>query len=490
MTDRGDTRPRNIFHERISRRRMLALGAAAGVAALEFPSRARAANSATITVSGTQWGVSTAYIGATEGNVRFDIGDMQDLGINTYRIYGGMSRWESQDDDGAYGTPAIANIKANPNLVNWAWWDTAMQNPPGGSDYAWSGSSGLWQGSAATIFGALKSAGIKAVLDIRNHDNYGNPKWAPNPPTTTADWNEWWEHVFATVYWLNVRNDYRVDDFQALNEPNSSQQGWGGSEQQYFQMVQYMRDAIAFVYKTYLPGRLPTLHAPVTSSGSTWPLDALQQIPGSFNVVDIHNFNTSVTNYDEQVNGWISSTGHSNYPLWVSEWGTYRGGYQNTKTGTFTLIANLIRGSQAGQDYVTGSHLFSLYDWNGFGSVSQNFQGLIDGSGNRRASYYGFRMGIRALIGARPTYQSTSSTTDILAITTKDSAGHVYLLIANISKSTYNVTADVSQLLTQGTGTMWRFDSTYLDTVVASPTLVNGKLSFSIPSWGSVLVKF
>ena len=56
--------------------------------------------STTITVSGTPWGVSTCYIGATEGNVRFDMADLQEAGITTYRIYGGMHRWEWQDDDG------------------------------------------------------------------------------------------------------------------------------------------------------------------------------------------------------------------------------------------------------------------------------------------------------------------------------------------------------------------------------------------------------
>src|SRR5438874_892836 len=80
---------------------------------------AHAASSATISVSGTQWGVSTAYIGATEGNVRFNTADMSDLGINTYRIYGGMSRWEWQDPYSPYGTPTIDQIKANPSVINW-----------------------------------------------------------------------------------------------------------------------------------------------------------------------------------------------------------------------------------------------------------------------------------------------------------------------------------------------------------------------------------
>jgi len=73
----------------------------------------------TIKVYGSPWGVSTRYIGAVEGNVNFDIADLKDLGINTYRIYGGMSRWEAQDDDKVYGWPSITQIKADPNIINW-----------------------------------------------------------------------------------------------------------------------------------------------------------------------------------------------------------------------------------------------------------------------------------------------------------------------------------------------------------------------------------
>ena len=46
-----------------------------------------------------------------------------------------MQRWEAQDDDGVYGSPSIAQIKANVNAVNWAWWDNVMTTPPNGSDY-------------------------------------------------------------------------------------------------------------------------------------------------------------------------------------------------------------------------------------------------------------------------------------------------------------------------------------------------------------------
>jgi hypothetical protein len=40
-------------------------------------------------------------------------------GITTYRIYGGMHRWEWQDDDGVYGSLTIAEIQATPNGINW-----------------------------------------------------------------------------------------------------------------------------------------------------------------------------------------------------------------------------------------------------------------------------------------------------------------------------------------------------------------------------------
>ena len=259
-----------ILGKKMSRRDVLYLGATAGIAgALSGGivlsegaiNPAHAASSATISVSGTQWGVSTAYIGATEGNVRFNTADMSDLGINTYRIYGGMSRWEWQDPYSTYGTPTIDQIKANPSVINWTWWDNAMTNPPNGSDYWWSNGPTLWQGNARTIFANLQSAGIRPVVTVRNRDNNGNPAWAPNPPVTANDWNVWWGHVFSTVYWLNVRNNYNVNDFEIHNEPNNSSQGWGGTESQYFTFAQYTHDAVSYVFNTYLP----YLGAPTTS---------------------------------------------------------------------------------------------------------------------------------------------------------------------------------------------------------------------------------
>jgi hypothetical protein len=456
------------------------------------PTATPSGSGTTITVSGTQWGVSTCYLGATEGNVRFNAADLTGAGINTYRIYGGMSRWEKTDDDGVYGSPTIAQIKANVNAINWAAWDTVMTTPDEGSDYSWSGTPGtVWQGNARTIFSGLQAAGIRPVLTIRNVDNNNNPAWAPNPPTTSADWNEWWEHVFATVYWLNVRNNYNVNDFEVHNEPNNSGQGWAGTEAQYFELVSQTKDAIAYVYATYLPGRTYHIYAPVTSGGSSWLNDALQQIPNEFDSADIHSYNSDISGHVQQAHGWLNATGHSTMPLWLSEWATYRGGYQNAGTGVKTLINNMIRGSRPGNDYVYGSHMFTFYDWDGFNGGFQNFQGLVDINGNKLSSYYGFQMAAKALNGCKPTYQSTTSNSNLLAITTKDTAGAVYLLVTNSAASTsYTVDANLSALKMTGTGTMYQYDATHLNTVVGNPVLSNGHVTFTIPGTAAVLFVF
>ena len=121
-------------------------------------------------------------------------------------------------------------------------------------------------GQCAHHLGDLKVAGIRPVLTLRNVDNFGNPAWAQalNPPNSPDDWNEWWEHVFATVYWLNVRNDYDVNDFEVHNEPNSVRQGWGGTIEDYYDFLQYTYGAISHVYQRYLPGRTFHVYAPVT----------------------------------------------------------------------------------------------------------------------------------------------------------------------------------------------------------------------------------
>ena len=438
---------------------------------------------ATITVNGKQWGQSTCYIGATEGSSRFNIADLTDLGINTYHIYGGMSRWEPKDDSTVYGLPTIAQIKSNPNVINWKIWDNVMTNPPNGSDYSWQ-SAPRWQGNARTLLGDLQAAHIRVILNLRNRDDQNQPSWSPNPPVTTADWNEWWEHVFATIYWLDVRNHYNVSDFEIQNEPNAPYQGWApqATEEQYFTFTKYTSDAISYVFHTYLPGQRFHIYAPVTSGGH-WDVDSLKQVSQYFDSMDNHvyyNYTQSV----ESIHDWMSATGHANEPLWITEWGSYKFEYASEPFGV-GLINDLISGSFPGVDYVYGNTIFALYDYN------TSPVGLIDYKGNRRIDYYAMRMGIRALQGCRPTYQSVSSNKDLLAITTVDTDKNIYLLVTNTNMHTaYTVQANLSALQTSASGTMWQYGNGALDTVVSQPTLSNGAASLISPASSAILVKF
>jgi hypothetical protein len=440
---------------------------------------------ANITVSGTPMGTSSCYLGANEGSSDFNINDFTDLGINTYRIYGGMSRWEPVDDDGVYGSPTIAAIKANVNVINWATWDNIMTNPPSGTDYHWSDVAG-WQGNARTLFSALKTAGVKPVVVLRNVDNGNKPAWAAalNPPNTPEDNNEWWEHVFATVYWFNVRNNYQVDDWAVHNEPNNGGQGWGGTITDYYAFVQQTNDAIQYVYATYLPGRTPHVFAPGTTSGSSWPRDVMANAGAYFDSVDIHNYDANIDTNDQTAHGWMDTYGFATAPLWITESGSWHENKYGSASGVNSMfIANWIRGSKPGNVHVYGNHIFSMYDWTTWGS------GFIAGpgaNGTKLAGYYAVRIAIRGLGPCRPTYQATTSSG--LAIATKDSAGKVYLLVNGASGT---LTADLSALITSGTGTMWQFDATHNDVIVGNPVLSNGRVTFTAPgSGGTVLLKF
>lgn len=439
-----------------------------------------------LTVYNHELGASTRYIGACEGNVGFASADFEDLAINTYRVYGGMSRWESEDDDGAYGYPAIAQIKENPDLINWDWWDQVMTYPEGGSDYHFSGpAEELWQGSARTIFETLKAEQIRPVVTLRNSDPGWEPDWALqlNPPRTPADWNEWWEHVFATVYWLNVRNDYHVDDWEIHNEPDNRQQGWGGNQADYFELMRVAEDAIAHVYNTYLPDRIYQIHAPKTLGGSDWPEDAVEEASASFNSVNVHNYDQDVAPYIQQVRRWMQTSPQAHAPLWIGEWGTYTTGYDNLGF-SLNLLKNMIRMAQPGASYVDGSHLFSLYDWGQEGA----FEGLIDAEGDRRLSYYTFRMGIRALQGGKPVLLMSSSKDEILAIATQDEQNHLLVLVVNDQAAPYGVSIDVSRVLQEGTATVWEFSDRVQDEVVGAIAAHAGDVSLLLPGETSFLL--
>jgi hypothetical protein len=94
------------------------------------------------------------------------------------------------------------------------------------------------------------------------------------------------------------------------------------------------------------------------------------------------------------------------------------------------------------------------------------------------------------LVANRPTYQVTSTVRNVVSVVTKDSSGHYYLIACNNGSPGTTVTADLSALITSGTGTEWEFSSTHNDVVIANPSLSSGKVTFTIPSNSTELLKF
>jgi hypothetical protein len=479
----------------IPRTRSLLLALILGLCSLWLFTSIGAATTMPVThikVYNRSWGNSSHYIGACEGNVRFDVADMLDLGINTYRLYGGMSRWETTDDDDAYGLPTIAQIKANPDLIPWEHWDEVMEQPASGTDYAFSGiPQDLWQGNASTIFQTLKAAHIRPVVTIRNTDPGWGPDWALglNRPRSREDWNEWWEHVFATVYWLNVRHDYGVDDFEIHNEPDNRAQGWGGSQADYFKLVDVATDAIEHVYQTYLPDRVVHIHAPKTTGGSDWPQKILAKTPRKFNTINVHDYDWNIADYLKRVRGWMQRTIHARSPLWLGEWGTYTTKPEQPDSGyndlgfSLNLIKNMIRMSQP-EINLYGSHIFSLYDWGRDGSLV----GLINATGDRRLAYYAFRMGIRALQSGKRILVSTPS--DLMTIVTQanEDPKTFYVLIVNDQPQSRQVDLDVSALLKVGTAMQREFSVTNLDEIIDTIPIEQGQMQFDIPAQTSQMI--
>ena len=208
----------------------------------------------------------------------------------------------------------------------------------------------------------------------------------------------------------------------------------------------------------------------------------MQQIPDEFEVVNIHNYAADISGYVQRVHRWMNGTAHAASPLWLGEWGTYQNRYHNTNFA-LGMMKNMIRASQPGNDYVHGSTIFSLYDW------GDALQGLI-GSGNRkRLSYFGFRMGIRALQNGRTTLATTSTNPDLVTIASRDANGWVYLLLVNSRAQPSALAADFGEVATRGAALIWEFRADVKDKVVANINLENGRMSGWIPAKSAVLIR-
>jgi hypothetical protein len=450
------------------------------------------AESATITVSDTVLGKTTTYIGATEGGV-FNISDLTNLGINTYRMWTKMDELEWWDDDDALaylcneiGTPISTTIKLDQtsgftNTIPWEWWDEQFT----GTYYTWSGNS------REQVIQQCVANGIAPVLVLRARDDHGKPdccsgNWAPIPnPTTEADLNEWWEHCFAIAYWLNVQHSYGITHFEVLNEPDYSGQGWteyGGTTAEYTKMVQFAYDAVKFAND--IAGIGTYIHAPVVASyGSSYVADSLDGADDEIQVVDYHNYDNDPTASITGISSTIAAHNPDGVtePIWVSEWGTYSSSYDDFNRAMLTASQLLIFSEQE----VEGVTIFGMYDWG-------SFSGLLDTSRNRTETYYSYRLMIRGLIGGKERLDHTASgfsgTTRTMVI--RD-AEYVYIIVLRDDVGeTGTVSVDLAALgCGSGTVTVWEYSAANKDVVVQTPTMTNGQFTFTTPADGISLAR-
>jgi hypothetical protein len=461
------------------------------------------AESATITVSDTVLGYTTKYIGATEGG-SFDIDDLTDCGISTYRIWIGMSDVEYCDDDDPrgyiwecdqggntnYGSPAIATIKANPNVIDWNAWDVHINDP----DYRWRTSKNP-DTAFGTMVGALSANGIIPVLTLRNRDEDDWPAWAPDPPTTTADLNEWWQYCFAVAYWFNVRNSYGVTHFEVHNEPDLSSQGWSGTKAQYAQLlVPYAYDAVKTAND--LAG-IDTFIMASVESQMPFPRtydyfdDVFYDADSCIEIADFHWYHMNGT-YPlsdleaaiDDVRGQITAHNPDGViePLWVSEYGNFSSNaYDNLREAIRTAQQLMIFSDKE----VQGVHIFTFYDWGGS-------PGLVKASGTPTETYYSYRLMIRGLIGGKERLDHTASgfSGTTRTMVTRD-AEYVYIIVLRDDVGeTGTVSVDLTALGSgSGTVTVWEYSTANKDVVVQTPTMTNGQFTFTAPADGISLAR-
>jgi hypothetical protein len=466
------------------------------------------AESGTITVHNTILGQTTTYIGATEAG-GFWIDDLNDLGINAYRLWTKMAELEWWDDDDAvdgkwddseYGTPITAQIKADAvngftNTVPWAaWWDVRLDEVQS------------WRYGVQTrrgIIAALVENGIAPVVVLRTYDDQGNPEmrpgaqWAPRPPVTETFRNEWWEHCFAIAYWLNVRNDYGVTHFEVLNEPDYIGQGWleyGGTMTEYAQLVSDAHDAIS--YANSFAGLPVHIHAPVVAGyDSPYVAYTLDNADAAVQVVDYHTYASDVQPSILGISGTISVHNPDGVrePIWVSEWGALWSPYDTFDRAMLTANQLLT----FSEEEVEGVTIFNMTDW--LTATGQDY-GLVDlqddGTGGvlrtPTESYYAYRLMTRGLVGGKERLDHTAGglSGGTRTMVTRD-AQYVYVVVLRDDVGmTGTLSVDMMAIGSgSGTVTVWEYSVASKDVVVETPAMTDATFSFTIPADGIALAQ-
>ena len=464
------------------------------------------ANAMTLTVSPTIIGHTPAYLGATEA-AGFWPEDLVDLGINTYRLWTKMAELEWWDDDDAmdgqwddseYGTPTIAEIKADAesgftNTIPWAWWDQRFDEVQ------------PWRYGTQTrrgIIEALVQNGITPLVVLRTYDDQGQPeqrpaaRWAPRPPVDQAFRNEWWEHCFALAYWLNVRNNYGITHFQVLNEPDYPGQGWseyGGTTADYVQLVLDAYDAVA--YANAFAG-LPTyIHAPVAAAyNSPYLPITLDGADAAVQAVDYHTYADDVRPSVVAVRTTIQNHNPDGVlePIWVSEWGALWSSY-NSLDRAMRTANQLLTFSE---EQVEGVTIFNMYDWST--TPGQDY-GLIDlqddGQGGvwrvPTESYYAFRLMARAIAGGKARLEVTTSgpIAGTRTMATCDDQGLYLVVLRQDAGTAISVTVNLLNLgFGRGKARVYEYSAAHHDEVVDQPPIAGGRMTFTAPANGISLV--
>lgn len=427
-----------------------------------------------LVVRNERWGVTTRFIGANEGNDLFRIGDLKECGINTWRIYGDRARFEPAGGDGGYGARSIEEIRKDPRVVPWKKWDRRMGSTgPENARVSW-----------REVFRDLKEASIRPVVSLRNRGTIWTPDRGPVPGGDGAreeDWSGWWEYVFSFVYWLNVRNDFGVDDFEVPNEPREpGGRGWIGTVEEYLEVVRRTRDAIDHVYTAWLPGRTCRLYAPGT--GGDWAREALDKAGDRLDGISVHLYGSDFPDRDvPSLHVLVKGAGREDCPIWNTEWGTRDRSYEDVDVA-LDVLASMILGCRPGRYYLHGSHLWRFYDWDGRG-------GIVHADREPSLTYHAFRMGVRALQGGRPTHETRAFSPHLVAITTSAGGGYD-LLVVNPSAFPHQIEADVSALVDRAAVRVLLFNKGSLGAEVPAGHVSDGKCRLVVPEKSAIQARF
>jgi hypothetical protein len=291
--------------------------------------------------------------------------------------------------------------------------------------------------------------------------------------------------VFATVYWVNVRNGLEVHDWQVHNEPDAGRQGWGGTLKDYIDFTRSTHDAIRHVYERYLPGKKFRLYGPVAKGMNAWVEESLVKNDDIIDSVDWHSYSSSHYDSAVQAQSWIAMYDQDGVheETYLSEWGSYRSAYGFSNA--LTYATNLIEHSRDTAGYVTGSAIFPFYDW-------PTAKGVIRADGTKTPTFYALRMMIRGLQGGKtryPVVHNIPSQVDVQPIAAVDASSNtLYVELVNKTRQGHTIILDVSAHVSVGPVTFRLFAEGRYDVDGGTGDVSDGQVIFDIPGLSIVQV--